>query len=101
MLNATMCATTRVMCAILETYQEEGGVRVPDALHCYMPAKWREFIPFVKEAPIEVEARKAAEKCSLFCQRSVEFHSKIGQGSLESKWSIINPDIQLSPSLLC
>ena len=39
MLNATMCATTRVMCAILETYQEEGGVRVPDALHPYMPAK--------------------------------------------------------------
>jgi len=62
MLNATMCATTRVMCAILETYQEEGGVRVPDALHPYMPAKWKEFIPFVKEAPIEVEARKAAEK---------------------------------------
>ena len=25
-------------------------------------SKWREFIPFVKEAPIEVEARKAAEK---------------------------------------
>jgi len=62
MLNATMCATTRVMCAILETYQEEGGVRVPNSLQCYMPAKWREFVPFVKEAPIEVEARKAAEK---------------------------------------
>ena len=27
-----------------------------------MPQKWKEFIPFVKEAPIEVEARKAAEK---------------------------------------
>ena len=32
MLNATMCATTRVMSVILETYQEEGGVRVPAPL---------------------------------------------------------------------
>jgi len=62
MLNATMCATTRVMSVILETYQEEGGVRVPAPLQAYMPEKWKEFIPFVKEAPIEVEARKAAEK---------------------------------------
>jgi len=62
MLNATMCATTRVMCAILETNQEQDGVVVPEALRPYMPAKWKEFLPFVKEAPIEVEARKAAEK---------------------------------------
>merc|ERR1711953_1172996 len=64
MLNATMCATTRVMSVILETYQEEEGVRVPAPLQPYMPAKWKEFLPFVKEAPIEVEARKAAEKKS-------------------------------------
>lgn len=57
-----MCATTRVMCAILETNQEQDGVVVPEALRPYMPAKWKEFLPFVKEAPIEIEARKTAEK---------------------------------------
>lgn len=53
MLNATMCATTRVICAVLETYQEEKGIRVPEALQQFMPPKYREFIPFVKEAPID------------------------------------------------
>lgn len=29
MLNATMCATTRVICAILENNQTEEGINVP------------------------------------------------------------------------
>lgn len=37
MLNATMCATTRVICAILEVYQTETGVAIPDILKIYMP----------------------------------------------------------------
>lgn len=37
MLNATMCATTRVICALLENYQAEEGIVVPDALRQYMP----------------------------------------------------------------
>lgn len=37
MLNATMCATTRVICALLENYQTEEGVTVPEALKPYMP----------------------------------------------------------------
>lgn len=37
MLNATMCATTRVMCAILENYQTEEGIVVPEALREFMP----------------------------------------------------------------
>lgn len=28
MLNATMCATTRVICALLECHQTEDGVKV-------------------------------------------------------------------------
>lgn len=32
-----MCATTRVICCILENYQEEDGVRVPEILRDYMP----------------------------------------------------------------
>ena len=37
MLNATMCAITRMICIILETYQTETGIVVPDALRPYMP----------------------------------------------------------------
>lgn len=51
-----MCATTRVICAILETHQTESGVKVPEVLKKYMPAKYQDEIPFVKPAPIDVEA---------------------------------------------
>lgn len=62
MLNATMCATTRVICAILETHQTETGVLVPEPLKKYMPEKYRDEIPFVKPAPIDVEAASKKSK---------------------------------------
>lgn len=37
MLNATMCATTRVICAILENYQTAEGVTIPEPLREFMP----------------------------------------------------------------
>lgn len=59
MLNATMCATTRVICVILENYQTETGVTVPEALRPFMPPDYQEEIPFVKPAPIdEIETKK-------------------------------------------
>lgn len=59
MLNATMCATTRVICAILENYQTETGIIVPEVLRPFMPAAYKELIPFVKPAPIdETETKK-------------------------------------------
>lgn len=62
MLNATMCATTRVICAILETHQTETGVLVPEVLKPYMPEKFKTEIPFVKPAPIDVEASSKKAK---------------------------------------
>ncbi|KOB76323.1 Seryl-tRNA synthetase, cytoplasmic, partial [Operophtera brumata] len=53
MLNATMCATTRVICAVLE---------VPEALKQWMPEQYQDVIPFVKPAPIDLEAAAAAKK---------------------------------------
>jgi len=47
MLNATLCATERTMCCILENYQTEEGVIVPEVLRPYMGG--REFIPYVRE----------------------------------------------------
>eukprot|EP01117_Protostelium_nocturnum_P020386 TRINITY_DN9141_c0_g1_i1.p1 TRINITY_DN9141_c0_g1~~TRINITY_DN9141_c0_g1_i1.p1 ORF type:complete len:497 (+),score=130.61 TRINITY_DN9141_c0_g1_i1:112-1491(+) len=39
MLNSTLCATTRTICAILENYQTPTGVQVPEALQKYMGGK--------------------------------------------------------------
>merc|ERR1719319_433891 len=39
MLNATLCATSRTICCILENYQEEDGIRIPDVLQPYMGGK--------------------------------------------------------------
>lgn len=50
MLNGTLCAVTRVICCILENYQTKEGIRVPKVLQEFMPKKYREFIPFVKNA---------------------------------------------------
>jgi seryl-tRNA synthetase len=43
MLNATMCAVTRVICVILELNQTETGVKVPEILKQWMPSS--EFLP--------------------------------------------------------
>eukprot|EP00049_Salpingoeca_infusionum_P023239 m.11053 g.11053 ORF g.11053 m.11053 type:complete len:506 (-) comp5663_c0_seq1:2869-4386(-) len=67
MLNSTLCATTRTICCILEnfqfgTFEDGGGVVVPEVLRPYMPEQYKEFIPFVKPAPIDEMAAKAAKK---------------------------------------
>ena len=62
MLNATMCATTRVICAILENYQTEEGIVVPEKLQNFMPPGLKEFIKFVKPAPIDQEVSKKHKK---------------------------------------
>jgi seryl-tRNA synthetase len=46
MLNATLCANTRTICCILETYQTPTGIKIPDVLLPYMGGVSE--IPFVK-----------------------------------------------------
>ncbi len=62
MLNATACAVTRVICAILETYQTETGIQVPALLQKYMPPQFKEEIPFCKPAPIDAKETKKQKK---------------------------------------
>ncbi len=62
MLNATMCATTRCVCAIVENYQTEEGIVVPEALRPYMPPGVDQFIKFVKAAPIDEPLTKKQKK---------------------------------------
>jgi len=58
MLNATLCATERTICCILENYQDEKGVRVPDVLRPYMGGLER--MDFVKDAPPQPTATVTA-----------------------------------------
>jgi len=58
-LNGTLCATGRGICCLLENYQEEGGVRVPDVLVPFMGGI--DFMPFVR-GPMESKGDKAAKK---------------------------------------
>jgi seryl-tRNA synthetase len=49
MLNSTLCATSRVICCILENYQDDAGVKVPEVLQPFMGGMTH--IPFVRDAP--------------------------------------------------
>lgn len=59
MLNATLCATGRAICCLLETYQEADGVRVPEVLVPYMGGVT--FMPFVRDSKLApaVDAKAA------------------------------------------
>jgi len=48
MLNATLCATGRAICCLLETYQEADGVRIPEVLVPFMGGIT--FLPFVRDS---------------------------------------------------
>ena len=60
--NATMCATTRTIHVILENYQTDEGIVVPEALRMYMPPGLTEMIKFVKPAPIDEPITKKQKK---------------------------------------
>lgn len=60
MLNSTLCACTRTICAILENFQTPEGVRVPEVLVPFMGGLT--FLPFVREARKDGATAKAADK---------------------------------------
>eukprot|EP00743_Colponemidia_sp_Colp-15_P001278 GILK01001401.1.p1 GENE.GILK01001401.1~~GILK01001401.1.p1 ORF type:complete len:480 (+),score=84.67 GILK01001401.1:38-1477(+) len=62
LLNATLCATERTLCCILENYQTPEGVRVPRALVPFMGGV--EFIPYTKPNPFLKKAEAKAEKAT-------------------------------------
>ncbi|KAL8739277.1 MAG: hypothetical protein Q9181_000007 [Wetmoreana brouardii] len=62
-LNATLCATERALCCVLENYQTETGLRVPEVLRKYIPGA-PEFIPYSKELAKDTTSQKARSKGS-------------------------------------
>jgi seryl-tRNA synthetase len=55
-LNATLCATQRTLCCVLENHQSEDGkgFNVPEVLRKYIPGQ-PEFLPFVVQETVEVK----------------------------------------------
>lgn len=56
-LNSTLCATERALCCVLENYQTEDGLRVPEVLRKYIPGE-PEFLPFTRELPKDSTSNK-------------------------------------------
>ena len=60
MLNGTLCATERALCCILENYQNDKGVVVPEVLRPYVGC---DFIPYnEKFLPQEPKEKKKKDK---------------------------------------
>lgn len=59
MLNSTLTATERTLCCILENYQKEDGVEIPDVLRDYMGGKT--FLPFKNDPGKESKGKKTKQ----------------------------------------
>ncbi|KAL5332369.1 hypothetical protein BJX70DRAFT_135844 [Aspergillus crustosus] len=60
-LNATLCATERTLCCILENYQTDDGFIVPEPLRKYIPGA-PEFLPYTKDLPKDSTSTKSRSK---------------------------------------
>lgn len=63
-LNCTLCATERALCCVLENYQTEDGILVPEVLRKYIPGE-PEFLPFIRELPKDSTSLKAKGKAEI------------------------------------
>eukprot|EP01126_Amoeba_proteus_P029668 TRINITY_DN292_c0_g1_i1.p1 TRINITY_DN292_c0_g1~~TRINITY_DN292_c0_g1_i1.p1 ORF type:complete len:458 (+),score=80.62 TRINITY_DN292_c0_g1_i1:70-1443(+) len=67
MLNSTLCATERTICCILENYQCEKGIKVPEVLKPYLQFALEDLtdpdvIPFVRGPPPIGKGAKGQDK---------------------------------------
>lgn len=60
-LNSTLAATQRALCCVLENYQTEDGLVVPEVLRKYIPGE-PEFLPFINELPKNSTSSKDKKK---------------------------------------
>ncbi|XP_048230928.1 serine--tRNA ligase isoform X2 [Ricinus communis] len=56
LLNSTLTATERTLCCILENYQKENGIEIPEPLRVYMGGV--SFLPFQNNASTEGKGKK-------------------------------------------
>lgn len=63
MLNGTLCATTRTICAILENHQTPEGIKIPAALRPYLHIPDDQlYIPYVRPLPKSKAPKKGGKK---------------------------------------
>lgn len=62
MLNSTLTATERTICCILENYQREDGVEIPEVLQAFMGGET--FLPF-KAKPVAADTKGKKSKAWL------------------------------------
>ncbi|KAI0566405.1 serine--tRNA ligase cytoplasmic [Gracilaria domingensis] len=91
MLNSTLCATTRTICCILETYQTESGITVPEVLR---PIMGMDEIPFVRDPPKIKLNKRAYERLILpdwrFAQR---WHVELASVAAAAAVAVAKPDV--------
>jgi len=59
-LNSTLCATGRAICCLLENYQQDDGVCIPEVLQPYMGGM--DFLPFVRASMELTKGEKGKKK---------------------------------------
>lgn len=57
LLNSTLTATERTLCCILENYQKEDGVEIPEVLRPYVLGKT--FLPFQSKPVPDSKGKKS------------------------------------------
>ncbi|KIW98482.1 serine-tRNA ligase [Cladophialophora bantiana CBS 173.52] len=60
-LNGTLCATERTLCCLVENYQREDGIEVPEVLRRYMPPGTPDIIPYTKDLPKDTVSTKGKQ----------------------------------------
>mmetsp|Transcript_10485 Transcript_10485/g.11296 ORF Transcript_10485/g.11296 Transcript_10485/m.11296 type:complete len:644 (+) Transcript_10485:109-2040(+) len=60
MLNATLCATGRAICCLLENYQDANGVHIPEVLVPFMGGIT--YLPFVRDSKIAPQPASGSAK---------------------------------------
>ena len=77
MLNSTLCATGRGVCVILENYQTEEGVKIPEVLQPYFGG--RDFIPYDEKCLKEFMGSIDKERAKKYKGKDDKKDSKIVQ----------------------
>lgn len=83
MLNATLTATERTICCILENYQTEEGVLVPEVLQPFMGGQ--KIMKYVNVCPVNVTANKQAAAASKAEQKGEGAEAKSAEATKSSK----------------
>jgi seryl-tRNA synthetase len=63
-LNATLCATERALCCVLENYQVEDGIIVPEVLRKYIPGQ-PEHLPYTRALPKDSTSQRAGKGANI------------------------------------